>query len=556
MNAIVSVNKQSPVQAPAQTANSPTVEAQAKEILEVGKRSWQTDDYEARVEAFGEAMDKLDTQGREDLLAEVIKQDGNALNSWLTPERINALTDSGRLAATERNAIVESVASAFNNDRLPSHELYDSMTGQVIGTHNALDAWMAPSGLSDVDGYVENARHMRDFAELFSGPQYSAAVSEFRNAYSQHLIKNYASNDKLSNYEQRDYATMQAAVLLNGDSARGDITAQTLNELPEDQLHTFMSRLADVSPMYGNEFLKNITGSSAVAMRDNLTAKDIALHDQYAGLMSQVAGVGTSDAEAAAVKLARLPALDEDAFKDNPDRANALAQLFNAHTTPILDQLSDFDDKQAANSDDPDKFAYMQNASELGSLFKATMFNPDSSSSTSVQASVLRYADAQKVLVNSPEGDADARGRLAMLSAASADAITQGFHAIEDDKKAQQDLIGFIADVALAGVPMDKLKDGVAGMLGDVFDRPAVKDALKGISGELVDSATGKLTDSAKEKLADALGKDETNMLTQQAASNAFRSAILNGIENQDRYGDVKSDTLTILNGIEAWRDR
>jgi hypothetical protein len=127
-----------------------------------------------------------------------------------------------------------------------------------------------------------------------------------------------------------------------------------------------------------------------------------------------------------------------------------------------------------------------------------------------------------------------------MLSGAAGVAISKGFEDIADRKDAQKQMLSFIADLALAGIPLaSKSKDAVADMLGEVFDNKNVADALKGMSGKLFDSATGKLTDAAKEKLAEVVGADEAEMFTQQEAANAFRKAIKGGIENQDRLASI-----------------
>jgi hypothetical protein len=522
----------------------PSVQDKAKDILEVGDRAWRKDDYDARLEAFGQTMGDLDAQGRQDLVAEIIEQDPGALNSWLTPQRINDLTDGGQLSQTQRNAIAEGVAGAYNDGQLPSYELHDPL-GNPVGEGSALDAWTQPSGQTDgLEANVENAQQMREFAELFQGPQYSAAVSDFRSGYSQHLIENYATNEQLPNLAQRDYATMQAAVLLNGDTTRPDITAEVLNDLPNEQFDGFMERLASVSPMYGQEQMEHAVPMSTIALRDGIQPGDIALADQYAGLLSQVARTDTPDAREAAVKLARLPAQDEHAFgwdgKVGRERADALGNVLTTHTTPILDALTKNANDLVGNSDDPNKKDFMQNASELGSLLKATMLNPNSTNAGVVQSNILKYADTLKSQVNSPEGNQDAMARLGMLSGAAGVAISKGFEDIADRKDAQKQMLSFIADLALAGIPLaSKSKDAVADMLGEVFDNKNVADALKGMSGKLFDSATGKLTDAAKEKLAEVVGADEAEMFTQQEAANAFRKAIKGGIENQDRLASI-----------------
>jgi len=134
------------------------------------------------------------------------------------------------------------------------------------------------------------------------------------------------------------------------------------------------------------------------------------------------------------------------------------------------------------------------------------------------------------------------------------DAITQGFNALQARDDAQQAMVSFIVDLALAGIPLDKAKGAVADVLGEVFGNPRVSDALKGVSGGIIDSATGRLTTEAKEALTGALGTDEAELLDQQGASNALREALSAGIDDQDRLGSVQDRAEIIAAGINIWR--
>src|SRR5690554_7342 len=77
---------------------------EARELLEVGSR-WGRDDYDARATAFAEAIRQGDADYQQALVAELLGQDSNAFNSWMTPARINSLVDSGQISLTERGAM-------------------------------------------------------------------------------------------------------------------------------------------------------------------------------------------------------------------------------------------------------------------------------------------------------------------------------------------------------------------------------------------------------------------------------------------------------------------
>jgi hypothetical protein len=146
-------------------------------------------------------------------------------------------------------------------------------------------------------------------------------------------------------------------------------------------------------------------------------------------------------------------------------------------------------------------------------------------------------------------------GRLSMLMGAADDAITQGFNELKAKEDAQAEMVSFIVDLALAGIPVgDKAKDSVAGLIGEIFSNPRVTEALKGVSGSIIDSTTGYLTDEAKAALTDALGEDEAELLDQQGASNALREALMGGIENQRDLAAIENYAEDVSQGINIWR--
>src|SRR5690554_2419125 len=249
---------------------------EARELLEVGSR-WGRDDYDARATAFAEAIRQGDADYQQALVAELLGQDSNAFNSWMTPARINSLVDSGQISLTERGAMAEAIAGAFNNGQLPGHEVRNA-SGEVVAQGSALDTFLysGTAGL-DVDNQVEHAQHMRDLAEFFSGPLYSGEVSAFRENFANHLIGNHALNDGIDNGMVRDNAATLAAIVLNGDPTRGDIAADVLAGLDQGQLDAFMERVARGGQWLTTERLDSIVPGSVVALRDDLSASDIAL---------------------------------------------------------------------------------------------------------------------------------------------------------------------------------------------------------------------------------------------------------------------------------------
>ena len=542
-------------------ASNPDPAQAASDLLDVGSE-WGTDDYEARVRAFGEAIQQGDAQYQQELVAEILKQDPNAFNSWMTPTRINAQVDAGQVSPTARSAMAEAIAGAYNDGQIPSQEIRND-NGEVIGTSSALDTYLHNPGSTStdaVDNQVEHARNMREFAEFFGGPHYSSEISEFRENFSNHLIKDYALNDKIEDGALRDNAATQAAIVLNGDPTRGDIAATVLSGLDQGQLQAFMERVARGGEFLSANHLEGIVQNSTVAYRDGLEVSDISLPDQFSSLLAQVSRIDSPEASKAAEMLARLPASSGDIFDDghtgnSQERIDAMGQLFVSHSESILDSFTDFDTTKIGSKDDADLKQYMQDASDLGSLLNVVLFNGDQAYQGSARAAVLDYAADLKSQINTAEGNAEAMGRLSMLMGAADDAITQGFNELKAKEDAQTEMVSFIVDLALAGIPVgDKAKDSVAGMIGEIFSNPRVTEALKGVSGSIIDSATGYLTDEAKAALAEALGEDEAELLDQQGASNALREALMGGIENQRDLAAIENYAEDVSQGINIWR--
>lgn len=555
-------HQQFPAQTPpAQTVGSPDPAQAASDLLDVGSR-WGTDDYDARVRAFGEAIQQGDAEYRQALVAEILKQDPNAFNSWMTPTRINAQVDAGQVSPTARSAMAEAIAGAYNDGQIPSQDMLND-NGEVIGTSSALDTYLHNPGSTStdaVDNQVEHARNMREFAEFFGGPLYSAEISEFRENFSNHLISDYALNDKIEDGALRDNAATQAAIVLNGDPTRGDIAANVLSGLDQGQLQEFMERVARGGEFISADYLEGIVPNSTVAYRDGLETSDISLPDQFSSLLAQVSRIDSPEAREAANMLARLPASSGDIFDDGrtgnaQDRIDAMGQLFVSHSESILDSFTDFDTTRIGSKDDADLKQYMKDASDLGSLFNVVLFNGDQTYQGSARSAVLDYAAGLKSQINSAEGNAEATGRLSMLMGAADDAITQGFNELKAEEDAQAEMVSFVVDLALAGIPAgDKAKDAVSGLIGELFSNPRVTEALKGVSGNIIDSATGYLTDEAKQALTDALGADEAELLDQQGASNALREALLSGIQNERDLAAIENYAEDVSQGINIWR--
>jgi len=82
-----------------------------------------------------------------------------------------------------------------------------------------------------------------------------------------------------------------------------------------------------------------------------------------------------------------------------------------------------------------------------------------------------------------------------------------------------------------------------------------VQEALKGLTGKLIDTPVGKLNDAAKKAIVDALGKSEGNLAVASNLANDLHNAFFNQVASSDydkEYAQVAYNQ--ILNGIQLAR--
>ncbi|MBV9559144.1 MAG: hypothetical protein JOY90_01580, partial [Bradyrhizobium sp.] len=105
-----------PTKAPAPAAD-PSTEAQ--KVLDTGKRPFIVDNYEARMEAFAQALQKGDASYRSQLMNEILNRDPNALNSWMTSQRADILQQQGHISADQRTLI----GQAMTDPQVDAHKI-------------------------------------------------------------------------------------------------------------------------------------------------------------------------------------------------------------------------------------------------------------------------------------------------------------------------------------------------------------------------------------------------------------------------------------------------
>src|SRR5699024_1407022 len=97
-----------------------------------------------RLDQFAEVIEKLEPQERAELFDAILEKDGGATMSWLTPERMDSLVDSGRITSLERDAITDAFAQAYIDGEV---DLADAMQFTGMSGSQAV----GPLGLNAVN---------------------------------------------------------------------------------------------------------------------------------------------------------------------------------------------------------------------------------------------------------------------------------------------------------------------------------------------------------------------------------------------------------------------
>jgi len=541
---------------PPPVSNPDPVEA-AKRILDVGSQ-WGTDDYDKRLDAFADELGKGDALYREQLTAEIFKQDPNALGSWLQPDRANKLQNEGRISHDQKGVLAESLAAAYNNGDIPQFEIgvgpipKDGNMGKVQMSqleNRLLSGFFTNGGLGAGPDTLQNAQNLREFIDFFnvsSGPE----VAAFRETFGKHLIDQYVLNPAVgyNNPSQRDAAALLATNILGFDNNRPEIAVNALQGYDAGQLKTIMESAARADGSLGQEAIKGLAESRG------LDPRDASVYDGGTLLMLAVARTDSPAADKLAVEFAKM-AHDAPSVFEGPggkDRIDALTLTVSSHSKAVFDVLTNFDTTNIQGKSDTNNLQFKENATDLGALFQLTLFNPDSTYSATLQGKIVDYATGLTTAINQPGSNTEEIGRLAMLQASLSDAITQGYDKLNADEAKKKELIGFVVDLALSALPVGKWTSAsVEKVIVDTFaNNPKLQDALKGLSGKLIDATTGKLTDEAKKTIVDTLGKQEGSLEIAKNSVNHLNQMFAGQITDAADQTDLKTNYVTIYEAI------
>jgi hypothetical protein len=502
-------------------------------VLDTGKRRMRVDDYEARMDRFAEEMGKLDVDSRARLLARILEKDEGALSSWLTLDRLSDRVRSGNVSVANNVKIAEGFAYAYNTgliDTMAAADLTGFYTASAVG---------APAF---------NAENFNRTMAFF-GSSDSAEMNAFREKFAGDMLQHCL--DPRYPLPETEVAL---AIHIMSTSPDPDMAARVFAGFNASDRQRILEMLGAIGIGY-----------------DRSQGEIPGLTDPMSDLIKSVAQQPNSPPYSdIAVQIVRFAQSSDDQFFYDHDhkpfefRAEALSVLFLNHADPILKALTERDISKIIGSGNGEASLAGQNAIDLGNLLRITALNPDNAYQANVFARLEAYAGELKALINQDPSTLTvaererrelAKDSLAMLGAAMVDGLKEGYIDLKNDAAARKQLIGFIADVALAGLPLNKLaSDGVKSALNNVFENERVQKALENVAGELVDKSTGALTDETKDAIAGALGEDKAFLETQkQSVNNFISNAVLSGLTLDE--ADIKDYIQTLEDAIERTRN-
>lgn len=530
-----------------------TIEQTASQILDVGHRPLWRDNYEARMDAFAETLEKLDPGARAELFDEILEQDGGATMSWLSMERLDTMVADGRITEQERGAILEAFGDAYAAG--------DISLEDALGFTNLLGS-AATSGMG-LDPHRGDLATLMDTLADATGNN-PAFIEKFATDVLQQRL--YVDPDLPSPVMGRDEI---AGILVNAlDQAGGSASVHNvLTSLSAEQ----KSGLLDSIAASGLSF-------------DNPAHGDV-VRDPMAIAIEATSRHGSSQD---ALDMARFVNAKSsgDGFdnlfydldnKPLPARADALGELFLTHGDTLLADLTVADPRQTTGSANDRSTQVGENLLTLSNLVRITGLNPDNPRAGEVMDMLGGFAAENIRLGNMSDtqdvnGDGDineldveawdaANGRAAMIGAVMQDAVSSGYVDLRADIAARDAFVGFLLDVAISAIPVagdlaskaitDRVSDALGGL--DESVRAQIADSLASMPKEALTDAQGQLTDAAKEAIIEALPEDYQYLEGIKDSSNTFiEDVILSGSLRDYQLSESMGEYRSYMDGARG----
>jgi hypothetical protein len=529
-------------------ASDQEIDATAKRVLDTGVRPLWEDDYDQRTDVFASESANLDVDSRARLWDKVLEEDPGAANSWLSPDRLSNLVDSGRVTSQEQGKIAEGFARAYNDGNISFDQAQ-----HFLQTQSATQ--MAPDGAGDT--YTS----MLEFLDSSNSSEMDAFREDFGRATLQQEV-NAEQNPGSGRFPNPLQSSL--AVKIMADSGDKDMLARVYGSFDAESRQTLLTSIDEGSIGYQNSpsvNSANFDPLAAVIGSVGRRGSDSQLSLDY----TTGAGVRRSDTFGdMANEIVQYAADNKHNFYDQYDstkpidaRAESLGKLLLTHSDAILDQYAELDIKSVAGDNNGNQ-KLSENAVVLGNLFRLTTLNADNSHQAADLSTVARYANDQKAAyMNDPQSpDADVHlGRLAMIGGSMLDGIQQGYIDLAADKAANEAVVGFFVDIALSAIPLDAVTDGGKAAVAGLFNNATIDNALQNVTGSVIDAGTGQLTDAGKAAIVDALGSEAGGLEEQKAVADALiEGAVLGGLDGTTQFA-LENSVLNVLDALERSRN-
>lgn len=507
-------------------ASDEEIKKTASDILDTGDRFLIADDYDSRMVRFSQEMARLDTDSRARLVQQLLSKDHGAMQSWMKLDILDRMHQEGRTDAAGYAAVADGFAQAYASGRIDQ--------GKAEGFLQIPSLSERAPALLD-----RQWKQLRAFLAAGDG---TPAMQAFREQFAGKLLAD-------GHGPHAPGIAMQIAA----DSGDPGMAARVFASIPADKRDAALQAI----------------GQSSIGFQNSLGAVD-GLKNPLSVLIDSVAQLPASkDADALAVQLARYASSADhqifyDMYSDKPigPLSTSLTHLLaGEHGKAVLDELGNWD-MSGVPGKDGHALQFGENAIELGNLLRMTIFNPDNKESAAAMQTITAWTQLRKEIASTgKEQDgvsvSDARSQLAMLGGAAMDAMQQAKLDSDQRAAANEQLVGFVVDVALSAVPGGGSISGTVGtQLKTVFgNNPrldgVIDEALKG-----ADTLSTAQTDALKKKLAGALGGDQQALETFRLdASNFIKQSVLSGLPENGPYASVDSVKGNIQNVMDSIDD-
>jgi hypothetical protein len=480
-----------PAAVPAPTAAPPS----QAELEKAADRVVKAGDDQARVQALARELEDLDDEASRATLMAMVAERANLStgmpSEWFNPQTIGEAAASGAITREQEGLIAKSFAAAYNRGLCDPNADPPTVIDHVAAT-TFLDA-DTPFG-----AYYDNVNRINDFLNSGRGAEMDAFVAN----YAQRELTLLAIHGENSWSPQRLERVMH---LLDG---AGDpkmvvevfdrIGPEARQKIYELMRHTYQPDSGDAPLVRG--WSRDSDDPMAILLRAVASQPGQGQSLYLPGVPFAVGKESSvTTADKLALELVRFAGQHEDEFFNGQDvygaRASAMADLFLSHSKFLLDSLSDPRFGQFTPGSSQYTPQALRDVMALGTLLRMTMLSDEVPEwkRELVQGTVLGYARGLIAGGPGPDAAPSPTGRVGMLMLAMHDAVKQGYASLEDQRAAQERVVGFFTDILVDQLAKGGGKLTPQGVLAEI------------VGGAVIDTATDKGKAFLKDKITDFL---------------------------------------------------